>query len=124
MIERKLIKGAATLLFGAACLAACVDNQYDLNNLDKTVQTGKGQRLTLPSSSTGDIKLGNIFSLNDGAAVEEIDDEYFLNTEGKTDPTNIKINVITIPKPKDLSFEASLDWTQSDNNKQIKGRGR
>ena len=124
MIERKLIKGMVFLLFGAAILAACVDNNYDLNNLDLTAQTGKDGRLTLPSSSTGDIQLGNIFSLNDGSAVEEIDDEYFLNTEGNTDPTNIKINVITIPKPKDLSFGASLDWTQSGNNKQIKGRSR
>lgn len=124
MIERKLIKGIASLLLGMAILAACVDNKYDLNNLDLTVQTGKGGRLTLPSSSTGDIKLGNIFSLNDGSAVEEIDDEYFLNTEGNTDPTNIRINVISIPKPSDLSFGASLDWTESDNNKHIKARIR
>jgi len=124
MIERKLIKGIASLLLGMAILAACVDNKYDLNNLDLTVQTGKGGRLTLPSSSTGDIKLGNIFSLNDGSAVEEIDDEYFLNTEGNTDPTNIRINVISIPKPSDLSFGASLDWTESENNKHIKARIR
>lgn len=116
MKRKTFCRVLCALICGAAVTTACVDNNYDLKNLDLTMQTGFNG-LTLPSSSTGQIKLGNLFDLNDGA-VEEIDSAYYLNTEGNTDPSHIKIDVITINKPKDLGFEAKLSWALDNHVRQ------
>ncbi len=98
-----------TLCSGVFLLSACIDNDYDLSDIDTTIKIGNDQ-ITLPTSSTGDITLHNIFDINDGSAiVEQADGSYFVNTEGNTDPSNVKIDVISIKKPNDESFNASID---------------
>lgn len=98
------------VLAGTAVLSACVDDKYDLGNLNTTVQIGQGQKITLPTSSSTDITMKSIFDIDEGSAVEEhADGSYFVNTEGNADPTTINVDVINIRKPKDQSFNATLD---------------
>ena len=95
---------------GALALTACVDNDYDVSNVDATVQIGQTNgKFSLPASSTGGIELKNLFSINDGSAVQEINGTYFINSDGKTDPSNIKIDEISISEPSIPAFQASLD---------------
>lgn len=99
---------------GALALTACVDNDYDVSNVDATVQIGQTNgKFTLPASSTGDIELKNLFNIDDGSAVEEINGTYFINKGDKVDPSTIKIDEIKIKKPQAIQLEAKLQWNKS-----------
>lgn len=95
---------------GALALTACVDNDYDVSNVDATVQIGQtNSKFSLPTSSTSGIELKNLFSIDDGSAVQEINGTYFINSDGKTDPSNIKIDEIKVSEPTIDPFNATLD---------------
>ena len=67
------------LCAGSLALSACIDRDYDLNNLDTTMKIGDGIFM-LPQSSTEDIQLHNLFSLTEGGAVVEMPDGlYYLH---------------------------------------------
>lgn len=97
-----------TLPLGLLMLSACTDEKYDLSNLDKTIHVGSSEVFFLPSSSTGDIKLQNLFDLAEDGAIEEIDSTYYLNKGGKSNPEPIHINEIRINRPSDQSFAAHI----------------
>lgn len=101
MSKQSLAKTLCCLLVGATAFTACVDKDYDLSDVDMTMQIGgKDARLTLPKSSTGDITLKSLFDIDEGSAIEENKDgDYYLNTEGNTDGAGIKVDIISIPKP-------------------------
>ncbi|MBO4907424.1 MAG: hypothetical protein J5486_10435 [Bacteroidaceae bacterium] len=110
MRKQNLAKMLCGVLIGTAALSACVDDKYDLGNLDGTVQLGQGSRFSLPTSDVDSIKLSNLFDIDPESSIEErADGSYFVNTDGKADPTTVKVNVIEISKPDDQHFDATLD---------------
>ncbi len=97
---------------GALALTACVDNDYDVSNLDATVQIGQPDtKFSLPTSSTSGIELKNLFSIDDGSALQEINGTYYLDKGDKIDPSTINVDLIKISEPTNPSFSASLDLT-------------
>lgn len=117
MRKQTLAQVLATLLVGFIALVACVDDKYDLNDLDATMQVGKDGTLTLPSSSTGKITLGNLFEINEGSAIEKTSDgSYYVNTSGAANPTTIDVGLIKISKPSDQTFDATLDLRELISN--------
>lgn len=110
MRKQTLAQLLAIFLIGFVALVACVDDKYDLEDIDLTLQVGKDGTLTLPTSSTGKITLGNLFEINEGSAIEKTSDgNYFVNTSGAANPTTIDVSLIKISKPKDQTFNATLD---------------
>lgn len=105
-----LVKALASVFIGTAALTACVDDKYDLDNLDATIQVGKDGKLTIPGSSTGTITLKSLFDIDDGSAIKDVNGSYFVEADGKATSNNIKVNVISIKKPTDKQFHASLDF--------------
>ena len=60
-------------ILGIGCISAigftaCVDDSYDLNNVDMTVTVGGN--LTLPASNTDVITLKKIFDLDDNSIIQ------------------------------------------------------
>jgi len=99
---------------GAAILSACVDDKYDLSNMDTTIQVGSSGTLSLPKCSTGDIVLDNLFDLKDDGPIQKLvgpdgQELYYLDKDGEASPAPIHINPIRIRKPSDQSFNASID---------------
>ena len=64
------------LILTTATLSSCFDNDYDIDDIDKTIGIGSEETvLWLPESSTGAIELGQFIDLNDGDYIQvETDD--------------------------------------------------
>lgn len=87
----------AVLLAAGLTVTGCVDNKYDLDQLDKTVTVGGD--LTLPGSSTGTYTLGEVLDLKPNSAIRPVAaGEYGLQAgdyvlEQNTKPTGSSIDV-------------------------------
>ena len=109
MRKQILTQALLALCGGALVLTACVDKDYDFGNLDTTVKIGDGS-LMLPTSSTEDIQLNNLFSLtDDGAVMESADGFYYLHKGGSSTEQVIHLEDIAIPSPEITPFSATLD---------------
>ena len=108
LMKKQLLRTMLMALCGGAvALTACVDKDYDLTNLDTTMKVGSGT-LMLPTSSTEDIQLNNLFSLADDGPIKEIKDTYYLDKGGSSNPKPIHIDEIKIKRPESQNFSASI----------------
>lgn len=112
MKQRKKLRVIGSILCGIILLSSCVDEKYDFNNMDLTLQVGKDGSLTLPGSSIGDIRLSNLFDLADNGPISKVVkngvEYYYLDKIGTTNPTPINIEDITIPRPEIEPFYVRL----------------
>lgn len=90
--------GLGALVLSACLFASCVDEKYDLDNVDMTI--GTTGDLTLPTSSTDSIVLKSIMDLEDDGVVQIVDGEFYLKTDGSADVPEINIATISIASPK------------------------
>ena len=90
--------GLGALVLSACLFASCVDEKYDLDNVDMTI--GTTGDLTLPTSSTDSIVLKSIMDLEDDGVVQIVDGEFYLKTDGSADVPEINISTISIASPK------------------------
>lgn len=81
----------------ALLLTACVDDKYDLSDVDTTAQF-KVQQLTLPLN-LDEITLGDIISLDDDSNLKIINNQYVFTDDGtfSSDPINIEPIHVTAP---------------------------
>ncbi len=105
-MKKQILRNALLALCGGALtLTACVDKDYDLNNLDTTMKIGDGT-LMLPTSSTEDIKMDNLFTLEEGGAVVKAGDgTYYLHKGGASTEQTIHIGEIKFESPTIKGFE-------------------
>lgn len=85
---------------------SCVDEKYDLDDVDLTI--GTTGDLTLPTSSTGEIALKNIMDLQEDGVVQIINGEYYIVEDGKADVPKINIDNISIPSPSLSQFVTEI----------------
>lgn len=104
---RKQILWMAFLALSSGVFVSCIDEKYDLDNVDMTIGT-KGD-LTLPTSSTGEILLKNIMDLKEDGVVQVVDGEYYLVEDGIADVPGIDITSISIAKPLMSQIEAVVE---------------
>ncbi len=95
------------LLSFPLCFSSCIDNDYDLEDVDKTL--GIETDLTLPTSSTGDVTLKSIMELEDDGVVQTIDGDFYLVEDGVADIEELTIDPISIPSPKVSFIETYVD---------------
>ena len=86
---------------------SCVDEKYDLDDVDLTI--GTTGDLTLPTSSTGEIALKNIMDLQEDGVVQIINGEYYIVEDGKADVPKIDIDKISIPSPSLSQFVTEIN---------------
>lgn len=93
---------------------SCMDDKYDLDDVDLTL--GTSSDLTLPTSSTGDIVLKNILDLEEDGIVQSVNGEYFIVEDGMADVPRIDIDRISIPSPSLSKFKTSIDVNEIAGN--------
>lgn len=75
-------------------LTSCIDDKYDLSDIDTTVQVNVND-LTLPLN-LDEITLSNIFDLDDNSCIKEVDGKYAIIKTGDISSDNIKIDAVDI----------------------------
>ncbi len=75
-------------------LCACVDNNYDLDNIDKTVEV-KVNDLVVPVNLEA-ITLSEVFDLDSGSIIKNLGDEYAVLVDGDFSSNAISIAPVTI----------------------------
>lgn len=118
-MEIKRFCGLGMLVLSSCLFVSCVDEKYDLNDVDMTL--GTSSDLTLPTSSTGEIILKNIVDLENDGVVQAIDGEYFLIEDGSADVPNVTVDPITVTSPSLDGFKAfvSVDKLVSNSRTDI-----
>lgn len=105
------------VVFSSMCLtlglSSCVDDKYDLDDVDMTL--GVKTDLTLPTSSVGDILLRNVMNLEEDGIVALLPsplnpDEsiYVVRQSGTADIKPVKIDEIRIAAPKVDGFASDV----------------
>lgn len=74
----------------APCLTSCIDNDYDLSDLDKTVEV-KVNDLTVPVN-LDEIYLKSIIKPDEGSCIKELDGEYALVKSGSIKSDAVEID--------------------------------
>ena len=94
--------------------SSCVDNSYDLDDIDMTL--GVNTDLTLPTSSTGDILLKNIMDLKEDGIVQSVPNPtkpgeymYVVKQAGQADIDPVKIDRIELSAPQVESFTSTVN---------------
>lgn len=82
---------------GLFTLASCVDENYDLANIDKTVQVNV-DNLVVPLK-LDEIVLKNVLDLKDGDPIKIVNGEYAVVEEGEFSSGDIKIDPIAFSAP-------------------------
>lgn len=100
------------LVTGTFALQSCVDNNYDLDDIDMTL--GTSADITLPSSGTSDILLRNIMDLEDDGVVQFIKDSngdsiFAVIQDGKADVEDINIGRVEIDNVTFQGIEATVN---------------
>lgn len=86
---------------------SCMDDKYDLDDVDLTL--GTSSDLTLPSSGTGEILLKNIMDLEEDGVVQSVDGEYYLVEDGNADVPSVTIAPISIQRPVLNEIRTDID---------------
>ena len=110
MNRKSTIKAIGGTFLCALALAGCIDDKYNLSDLDTTMRIGKGDDIFyLPNLSLGNIKLNALFDLGQSGVIDSIGGTYFLNAGDTTVTPPIVIGAITINKPIINPFNTTLD---------------
>ena len=82
-----------------ACLpfAACTDDNYDLSDIDTTAEI-KVNNLVVPVN-LDEITLSNVFDLDEGSVLKEIDGIYAVLVDGEFKSEEIKVNSVSLTRP-------------------------
>ena len=107
---RKLGMPLASVLLGGLALTACVNDDYDFNEIDSTMGFG-GDGLELPASSTDTIKLVDVLDLNDDDCVKvRPNGDYVFEQEGgNVEPSRPEIDTISVKSRASKSHEIPLE---------------
>lgn len=106
MREHKLRFGLlpAILTIASVSFIGCMNDDYDLDKIDKTIGIG-GDSIVIPTNSTEEIKLEDILDLKSNGSVKlDADDNYIFQLAGsdvtpahpKTDPVRLRATATTV----------------------------
>ena len=109
------------VLSAAFALQSCIDNNYDLDDID--MKLGNNVDLTLPSSSTGDIVLKSIMNLEEDGVVQFIEDEngqsiFAVIQDGEADIDPISIDRISL-NPELSEINTTVDLAELVSNSSV-----
>lgn len=104
-IKRILVYTISLLL--ALSLTACIDDAYDLSDIDSTVGI-KVNDLVVPLKLDA-ITLQNLFDIEENSQIKEINGEYAILEEGSFESNSINIPSFKIPAPEIDPISETLD---------------
>lgn len=89
-----LMKPFAAIALCLAGLTGCIDDSYDLDNINTDVEV-KVKDLVIPVNLDA-ITLSNAFDLNDDSAIKEIDGEYAVSVSGDFESNPVTVGKVDI----------------------------
>lgn len=93
------IKGFAAALFGMAVVATgCIDDKYDLSDIDTNVRLDVND-LVVPVN-IDEIRLSSIINVKEGERVQIIDGHYAVVDSGSFTSTGLTIDIVTLDHPE------------------------
>lgn len=112
-MKKNFFFGIGCLALASCLLSACVDDKYDVNDMDMTI--GSTSDLALPSLSTDSILLKNIMDLGEDDIIKVKDGEFRLVTSGQANMTETEVNEITISKPNIEAVHTNVQLNTNGN---------
>lgn len=106
MIMKTSLFRHGAFVLSLVLFASCMDNKYDLDDMDMTI--GTSASLDLPISSTASIMLKNVMDLKEDGIIQIVDGEYFIKEEGSANIPRLDITPITITDPVLTNINASI----------------
>lgn len=97
MKKKILLCSSIACMMGGLLATSCVDNDYDLTDIDGTAQV-QVKDLVLPINLDS-ISLKNIFDIEGESHIKEINGEYVLLDSGTYESDVIEIPAISVPAP-------------------------
>lgn len=88
---------SATMLLGIASMSSCIDNDYDLSDIDSTVRVDV-DNLVLPVN-LDEITLSSILNIKEGDRVQIVNGSYAFVEEGSFTSEEINIDEVLIASP-------------------------
>ncbi|MDE6378401.1 MAG: hypothetical protein K2K72_06630 [Duncaniella sp.] len=103
---QKLFLPSAALM--SLTLSGCMDDKYDLSDVDTTIGI-QVSNLTIPVNLDA-ITLSNIFDLDEGSVIKDVDGSYAVLINGDFTSSEIKVNPVVLPAPAvtPISTQVSL----------------
>ncbi len=107
---RKKMFTVLGLVVTTLALQSCFDSDYDLDNIDKTIAIGSSNdTIWLPTSSTGDIEIGNFLKVKDGDYIKILKDasgkEFYCAQASGSDVMQVTIPAYA-PAGSELTFSS------------------
>ena len=99
------------LLLAFLPLFSCVDNNYDLSDIDTTVEV-KINDLVIPIN-IDEIKLSTILDLDSGSRIQERDGSYVIIENGDINSEQIKVAAISVEAPAITPISRVIDLTSN-----------
>ncbi len=96
----------AALAVSGILLTGCIDDNYDLSDIDTTVKVPV-DNLVIPVN-IDDVHLKNIMELSDGSVIKVIDGQYTVQYDGTFESAPIKIDPITMEAPNLSAVHANI----------------
>ncbi len=84
----------AALIAAAGTMSSCIDDAYDLSDIDKTVQV-QVKDLVLPINLDA-ITLDNVLDLDDESVIKDVNGEYAIVKTGTISSEDVKIDIVTV----------------------------
>lgn len=109
---------ACAIAFAGLSLTACIDDKYDLSDIDTTARVEVND-LVIPIN-IGEVKLKNVLSLEDDGIVKELNGQYVLVQDGTFESEPVKIEEVILPAPTIAStkVDISLNYPLARRNAQ------
>lgn len=96
-MKRQILVNGLLSLTAVSLMTGCVDDKYDLVNIDTTSRFTV-DNLTVPVNLST-IKLENVVNLDDNDLIETVDGKYIINRRGEIAPKAFNINRIQVSAP-------------------------
>lgn len=111
--QKNLLALLSLMMTGGLFMTSCMDDNYDLSDIDGTVAVGSDEGITLPSNnSTTNITLSDLLDIDESESVTtDVDGNYQYEQSSTIDDVNdIKVDKITLAKSGD-PIENPVDLT-------------
>lgn len=96
-MKRQILVNGLLSLTAVSIMTGCVDDKYDLDNIDKTSRFTV-DNLTVPVNLST-IKLENVINLDDNDLIENVNGDYVIKRGGDIAPTAFNIDRISVSAP-------------------------
>ncbi len=122
MKQKKFNPFLPSILALMSCMTSCIDNDYDLSDIDSTVRVDVND-LVVPIN-IDKITLANILDLKEGDRLQLVDGVYAVTEDGDFTSADIMIRAFHFPAPTVKSTDITISGNTSSASKGLHAPGK